>query len=154
MVEVVLFVVAGVIVVCIGLVAVGRETARLAGTARPAVFELEEAVVYIAARLDMPAAGRLTPDDVRWMLHTDADELEAATAKADQVELGSSVIDADATAARLLRAAERDGRTYESDDVLAVLAIFEDYLAEIKAVGPRAQLPGAKDASGSPGLEA
>lgn len=145
----VLFVLAGVLVVVIGLVAVGRETARLAGTARPAVFELEEAVVYIAARLEMPAAGRLTPDDVRWMLHTDADELEAATVKADRVELGSSVIDADATAARLLRAAELDGRVYEGEDVLAVLAIFEDYLAEIKALGPRAQLPEAAESTGS-----
>lgn len=138
MIAVVLFIVAGVLVVAIGLVAVGRETARLAGTARPAVFELEEAVAYISARLEMPAAGRLTPADVRWMLQTDADALEAATVNPDRVDLGTEVLDGDAMAARLLQAADLEGREYGSDDVQAVLEILQRYLSDIDAVGPTA----------------
>lgn len=144
MIEVVLFVIAGVLVVVIGLVAIGRETSRLAGTARPAVFELEEAVAYIADRLEMPAAGRLTPADVRWMLQADAELLEDATAHPERVELGAEVLDEDATLARLLHAAELDGRDYVADDVLAVLTVLARYLRDIRAVGPRADLPGTE----------
>ena len=48
------------LVVVIGLVLVGRETARLAGSARPAVFDMEQAVDFIAERISPEAQGRLS----------------------------------------------------------------------------------------------
>jgi hypothetical protein len=70
-----------VIVVVIGLVVLGRETARLADVARPAVFDLTEAVDFIADRLPYETQARISHDDVRWVLLADADLLEDATAE-------------------------------------------------------------------------
>ena len=73
-----------VLVVVIGLVVIGRETARLASQARPAVFELAEAVDFIADRLPLETQARISHDDVRWLLLADADLLEEATADPDE----------------------------------------------------------------------
>lgn len=80
-----LFAVLGlVVIVVIGLLLVGRETARLAGAARPAVFDLTEATEYIADRLAPEVQARISHDDVRWVLLADADLLEEATADPDE----------------------------------------------------------------------
>ncbi len=80
-----LFAVGGIVlVVVIGLVVIGRETARLAAQARPAVFDLAEAVEFIADRLPLETQARISHDDVRWLLLTDADLLEEATADPDE----------------------------------------------------------------------
>jgi hypothetical protein len=55
------------------LVAVGREALGGATRARPAVFDLEEAVAFISEGLPPDVASRLTYDDVRWVLRTDVD---------------------------------------------------------------------------------
>ena len=68
------------VVVVIGLLFVGRETARLARSARPAVFELTEATEFIADRLPPETQARISHEDVRWVLLADADLLEEATA--------------------------------------------------------------------------
>lgn len=73
-----------VMIVVLGLVLVGRETARLAGSARPAVFELNTAVEVIADELAPEAQARISHDDVRWVLLADADLLEEATADPDE----------------------------------------------------------------------
>ncbi len=73
-----------VIVVVMALVLIGRETARLAGAARPAVFDLTEATDFIADRLAPEVQGRLSHDDVRWILLADADLLEEATADPEE----------------------------------------------------------------------
>ncbi len=70
-------------IVIIGLVVVGRETARLAGSARPAVFDLAEAVHFIADRLPADIQARISHEDVRWVLLADADLLEQATGDAN-----------------------------------------------------------------------
>lgn len=77
----VIFAVLGlVMVVAIGLVVVGRETARLSTTARAAVFDVSEAVDFIADRLLPTTQARISHDDVRWLLLADAELLEVATA--------------------------------------------------------------------------
>ncbi len=68
-----------VVVVVIGLLVVGGETARLARKARPAVFDLAEATEFIADRLPASTQARISHDDVRWVLLADADLLEEAT---------------------------------------------------------------------------
>lgn len=69
-----------VVIVVIGLLVVGRETDRLARSARPAVFDLTAATEFIAERLSVETQARISHDDVRWVLLADADLLEEATA--------------------------------------------------------------------------
>jgi len=128
-------------VVVLGLVVTGRETARLSAQARPAVFDLEEAVGFIGERLADDVAGRLTPTDVRWILQADADSLEAATADADIIELGPEYLDEDAALARVLSVADDEDRGLDDADIAAVLAERSAYLEAIGAVGPQADRP-------------
>ncbi len=128
-------------VVVIGLVVIGRETFRLRTTARPAVFDLEEAVGFISDRLPDEVAARLTPDDVRWVLRADADSLEEATESSDVVELGPEYLDEDAALARVLAVADDEDRGLDDADIAAVLAERSSYLELIGAIGPQADRP-------------
>ncbi|MCB0965050.1 MAG: hypothetical protein KDA98_17370 [Acidimicrobiales bacterium] len=126
-----LFAVLGlVVVVVIGLVVLGRETSRLAVSVRPAVFDMAEAVEFIADRLPPEAQARLTHDDVRWVLLADADLLEAVA--------GEGEVDPDEAVARILDRADGSGRELEDADVVAVLEGRTDYLVAIGAIGPEA----------------
>jgi hypothetical protein len=145
------FAVVGLVaVVVIGLVVVGGETARLAQVARPAVFELDEAVDFIADRLPQDSQARLTHDDVRWILLADADLLEESTAgppdrrypwsrKPPAPDLPVEVVDEDKAIARIIASAEAEGRDLADEDIAAVLQTRLDYLEAIGAVGPRAE---------------
>jgi hypothetical protein len=133
----VLGVVAIVAVVVMGLVVIGRETNRLAHTARPAVFELEEAVQYIVDRLPDASSARLSLDDVRWILRADVDLLEEATADPDSPD-DPEVVDEDDAVARILGAADDSGRDLVDEDVVAVLDGRSAYLRAIGAIGPEA----------------
>ncbi len=124
--------------VVLALVVVGREVALGASRARPAVFDLEEAVAFISDGLPAGPAGRLTPDDVRWVLRTDADRIEEATADAEHLELGSEILDEYAALARVLGAADRAERDVSDADVAAVLSGRTQYLEAIGAIGPAA----------------
>lgn len=129
------------LVVAIGLVLIGRETARLAAAPRPAVFDLAVAVEFIADRLPAETQARLSHDDVRWILLADADLLEEATATpvptGDGLDdlLDGSFVDEDVAVARIFEAAERDGRELADEDVAAVLVRRLEYLEVIGAVG-------------------
>ena len=126
-----LFAVLGlVVVVVIGLVVLGREASRLATSVRPAVFDMTEAVEFIADRLPVDAQGRLSHDDVRWVLLADADLLEAVAEEGE--------VDPDEAVARILDAADRSGRELEDGDVVAVLEGRTAYLEAIGAIGPEA----------------
>jgi hypothetical protein len=130
-----LFVVVAVVaVVIIGFVVVGRETSIQAARARPAVFELEEAVTFIADVLPEDVASRLTHDDVRWVLRTDVDLLEEATVERDTE--GIRVVGEDQAIARILGAAGAADRDLSDADVVAVLDARSRYLEAIGAIGP------------------
>ena len=129
------------LVVLIGFVAVGREAGLLAATARPAVFDLEEAVEFIADRLPPEVAGRLTHDDVRWVLRADVDHLEEATDDGDP-RRRLEVVDEDTPVARILARADDAGRDLADEDVVAVLEARMAYLDAIGAIGPRVAEPG------------
>lgn len=137
-VMVVLAVIAAVGVVVIGLVVVGRETALLSGQARPAVFDLEEAVGFISDRLPDDVAGRLTSDDVRWVLRSDAETLEEATESAELVQLGPEYLDEDAALARVLAQSDVESRGLSDADIATVLEGRTAYLQAIGAIGPEA----------------
>ncbi len=139
-----------VAVVIIALVVVGGETARLAGVARPAVFDLGEAVDFIADRLPGDVQARLTHDDVRWVLLADADLLEAYTAgpaerrypwsrRPDQPgDEPDAIVEEELAVARILELSDSSGRALLDEDIVAVLNVRLDYLAAIGAVGPQA----------------
>ena len=138
-----------VAVVVIGLVVVGGETARLATVARPAVFDLAEAVDFIADRLPADSQARLSHDDVRWVLLADAELLEESTAgpperrypwsrRPPAAVMPTEVVDEDVAVARVLAHADAAGRDLVDEDVVAVLDTRLLYLEAIGAVGPRA----------------
>ena len=127
-----------VVVVVIGLVVLGRETARLAAAPRPAVFDMAEAVDWIADRLPSDTQARISHDDVRWVLLADADLLEEAEAFDDPDADEDHVVDEDAAVARILAAADASGRELLDEDVVAVLDGRLAYLEAIGAIGPRA----------------
>ena len=138
-----------VIVVVIGLVVLGRETARLADVGRPAVFDMTEAVDFIADRLPAATQARISHEDVRWVLLADADLIEDATAElppepddddeddADPA-LEPQVVDEDAAVARILELADESGRELADEDIVAVLDARLAYLEAIGAIGPQA----------------
>ena len=132
-----------VIVVVIGLVVLGRETARLATAARPAVFDMTQAVDFIADRLPAETQARISHDDVRWVLMADADLLDEATAEPDPhapdpLEELPQIVDEDAAVARILELADSSGRDLADEDVVAVLDARLAYLEAIGAIGPEA----------------
>jgi hypothetical protein len=130
-----------VVVVVIGLVVLGRETARLSSAARPAVFDLTEAVHYIADRLPADVQARISHDDVRWVLLADADLLEQATAELDPEvddDDDPEVVDEEAAIVRILALADAGGRELADEDIVAVLDGRMAYLEAIGAIGPEA----------------
>lgn len=131
-------VVAAAVVVVIALVAVGREVGRLEARTRPAVLQIDEAVAYIAERLPSEVAGRISHDDVRWVLGADADLLEEVTDETVDPD-EEDVVDEDAAVALILSRAADERPDLSDDDVVAVLGARLEYLAEIGAIGPEAR---------------
>lgn len=126
------------VVVAIAFYAIGREVARLERTVRPAVYEVEEAVHHIASALPEDVAGRLTHDDVRWILRVDAEELELATAEAVAAGDLDEVVDPDGAVGRVLARLEAERPDLSDVDVVAVLDARLDHLRLIGAVGDQA----------------
>ena len=140
-----LFVILGIVlVVVIGLVVLGRETARLSVAARPAVFDMTEAIEFIADRLPAETQARISHDDVRWVLLADADLLEEAEAAETQDlpdDADPQVVDEDGAVARILELADGSGRDLADEDIVAVLDARLAYLEAIGAIGPQASSP-------------
>jgi hypothetical protein len=150
--EVALFAVVVLVVVVIALVLVGRETARLAAAARPAVFDVGEATDYIADRLSPAAQGRLSHDDVRWILLADVAALEAATADLaekrypwskppvdDDAAQAEATVDEDDAVARVLALADDTDLELDDVDIAEVLDLRASYLEAIGAIGSEAE---------------
>lgn len=136
------------LVVAIALVVVGRETERLAAQPRPAIFDIHEAVVWIADRLAPGVQGRLSHDDVHWILHTDATLLEDVSRDPTEgpypwVRLEDEpvddpdawTVDENLAIARILAAAEEAGRDLDDVDIAEVLETRARYLRAIGAIG-------------------
>lgn len=135
--------VALVLVVAIAMYAVGREVVLLEDRARPAVFELEEAIEFIADRLPDAVTARVSHDDVRWVLRTDAEVLEQATAEAVARGDVDEVVDDDDALARVLGRTADERPDLADEDVVAVLDARTEYLRAIGAIGAEADPPPA-----------
>ena len=130
----------------IAAVVVGRESSRLAGEAPRPVFDLDEAVEWVAAQLPFEVSAVLSHDDVRHILRWNLDELAAVGLSAPASPPGKPPVvpeelvvvgDSDAVAAVLARA-RGAGRELTAEQVSAVLEAQFQYLEAIGAVGPLA----------------
>lgn len=147
-------VIAALVVVVIGLVAVGAVTGRLAGQSRRSVFDLAEAVQYIATRLPGDATAVLSYDEVADIVgwHLDYLETKGVAGRSDQ-ELdeppsGPIITDDDEGVAYVIGRANDAGIELDDVHVFQVLEAEQHYLRAIGAIGgevPEPRDPGEAD---------
>ena len=151
---IVFIVVAALLVLVIGLVAVGQLAGRLAAQPPTSLYDLDEAVEFVADRLPEDVTADLTYDDVRKMLTWHLDYLRdrgIARSQGENELVSGPLVAAedDALAYVLGRAAEAD---LEIDDVWVaqVIAGNEAYLEAIGAIGAELDALADADESGDP----
>lgn len=160
---IVILLLAGFLIFAIAAVTIGRVAATGARTARQAVFDLDEAVDFVADRLPYELQARMSHDDVRAVLAWYLDELEAERVAYERDELRlpddpsidpvprddsdedgvadvpeTIVLDEQTLAARVIGRAEEAELGLSDVDVLLVLEEGEHYLQAIGAVGGEA----------------
>lgn len=145
---------AAVVVVVIGLVAVGRVTFSMADEPPQSNYDLDEAVEFVADQLPEDATAQLSYDDVRALLGFHLDYLEAkgvareVDTRGDEDHppawgpvVGPLVADDDEALPYVIMRAADDG--LEVDDVHVVEVVEADlaYLEAIGAIGRPVPLP-------------
>ena len=130
------------LVMAVAAGAIGREARRLDSLPPRAVFDLEEAVLWVADHLPDDVTAQLSYDEVRQVLDHSLDHLRAlglaGSTTGEPVE-GEVVVDeADAVAAVLDRSVQA-GMEISPHQVQAVVAAQLAYLQAISAVGPPAE---------------
>jgi len=140
MIVVVLAVVAAVLVVVIALVAVGRESFTLGAQPKQALFDLEEAVEFVAERLPDEVTAVLSYDDVRSILRWHLEYLRdrGVPARRDQTGGGPVVVEDDEGIAWVLGRADEAGLEVTDAEVAIVLEVELAYFAAIGAIGGEA----------------
>ncbi|WP_133869617.1 hypothetical protein [Ilumatobacter fluminis] len=143
----VFMVVAALLVFAIAAGTIGREAHRLDAIAPRAVYQLDEAVDFVADRLPEASQARLTPAEVqtllvahlRWMHDNGLQPDKAVDAK--QVIDDDVVVTEDALVAYLLAEAEAgDVDLLDDVDAVNVVEAHLAYFEAIGAVGPQAPL--------------
>ena len=148
-VAVVLIVLAGLLVVVIALVAVGREAFTLGAQPKQAHFDLEEAVEFVADRLPEEVTARLSFDDVRSLLRWHLEYLRnrGVPVRRDQAGQGGPVVvEDDEGIAFVLGRADQDGLDVTDTEVAVVIDAEIAYFEAIGAIGapaPDLEDPGA-----------
>ena len=127
----------------IAAVVVGRETGRLAEQAPRPVFDIEEAVAWVAGALPEDVTAVLSHDDVRQILRWNLEYFRtrgarsngssASGAAADVVVGGGETVD------NVLRQARSVGLGYTAPQAHAVFDAQMAYLEAIGALGPGPQ---------------
>ena len=130
-------VVAGIAVVVIALVAVGREAFTLSAQPKQAHFDLEEAVEFVADRLPDEVTAILSYDDVRSILRWHLEYLRdrGVPARGDLVDGGPVVVEDDEGVAWVLGKADEVGMDVTDAEVAIVLETELEYLEAIGAIG-------------------
>ena len=146
----VFFVLGGVVVLAIAFVALGQAVARLELQHPPAVFEVVEAVRWIAARLPDEVTARVSYDDVEMVVgwHLDwftdvgvSSEHGEELAGEGVVHEGAVAVEdvaVEAVVARAVAEAAAGGPTIDPVAVVCVLDLQMQYLREIGAVSAAA----------------
>ncbi len=132
-----------VVVFVIAAMAVGRESNRLAAQAPRPVFDLDEAVAWVAEQLPFEVSAVLSHDDVSRILRWSLEHLQEA-GTTDDAGAGDpalppspfSVVEEQEAVERVLNRAALGGFDYTSPQVQAVLVAQMAYLDLIGAMGP------------------
>lgn len=138
-------VLAGVTVFVIAAVTIGREARRLDAVAPRAVYDIDQAVDFVADRLPEQTQARLTPDELQQMLVLHMRWLHAQGLQPDKVvdrtqDISELVlVTEDQLSAYLLAQAGLAGVELLDDvDVVHVVDAHLAYFEAIGAVGPTA----------------
>lgn len=126
-------VLAAVLVFVIAAVAVGRETGRLATASPRPVFDMDEAVEWVAERLPDSVTAQLSHGDVRQIMQWSLDQLSVTPE--DEV----LVVD-DETLAYVQVRAREGGFDWTEGQIQAVLDVQLGYLEVIGAAGPEREI--------------
>ena len=141
----------------VGLAAyvVMRVSSRLAHTRARAVYDLFEAVEFVAERLPDALSAKLSYDDVEAVLLWRLDHLRLrgsatygradVTATAGESRDEQVVTSDDDSVDFVLAKASKSGRDIEALDVVVVLDLESQYLEAIGALGPPAEDTGSQD---------
>jgi len=144
---IVILIVAGVIVFAIAAGTVGREAHRLDALAPRTVYEIEQAIDFVADNLPAAAQARLTYDELEQLLTFHMRWLHAKGLQPDKVmdrrqDIALPIIvDETSEVAFLLARAEEAGMDVLDEDVAHVIDTHTGYFAAIGAVGPQANDP-------------
>lgn len=131
------------VVLVIAAVAVGRESNRLAAQAPRPVFDLDEAVAWVAEQLPFEVSAVLSHDDVSRILRWNLEHLQEG-GQADATSAGDSdlppsplsVVEEQEAVQQVLDRAAAGGLDLTASQVEAVLEAQLAYLDLIGAVGP------------------
>jgi hypothetical protein len=134
-----------VVAFVVAAVAVGSVTAQQSTKARPAVYDLNDAVEFVADRLDPDVTAVLSYDDVRQVLLWHLAFLQqkgVASYGADaDVAPGLVVLTDDEPLAYILGRADDSEVEITDEQVVAILAAQEAYYRSIGAYGPQVSGP-------------
>lgn len=146
--------VAAVLTFAIAAGVIGREAHRLDSVAPRTVYDIDEAVEFVADRLPAASQARLTPDELATMLALHLRWLHDKGLQPDRVVdrrqdiTATTIVTDDSVVAHLLGEADSSGITVLDDvDVVNVVDAHLAYFDAIGAIGPTARLDGA-DADG------
>ena len=123
----------------VAAVVVGREARRLAAQPPRPVFDLNEAVEWVATHLPYEVSAVLSYDDVRRILDWHLDFLRSKGVSGNGSSAhpeGPIVVGGAETAEYVLMRAEASGAEYTPTQVHAVLEAQMTYLESIGAIGP------------------
>ncbi len=140
-------VLAVVLTFVIAAVSVGLVSGSLAQRPRRSVYDLEEAVEFVADRLPDDLTAAVSFDDVRSVLlfHCDylADKGVASERTADDIGAGLVVVPDDEPTAFVLGKISEAGVELSDEDVVTILEVELSYYEAIGAIGPQLQGPPA-----------
>ena len=127
------------LVLAVAAGAIGREARRLDGLPPRAVFDLDDALVWVAEHLPDDVTAVLSFDEVRTLLDWGLEHLRslgvAGRTTGERVE-GRIVVDEASVVDNVLGRAYAAGMDVTPAQVQAVLSAELGYLATISAVGP------------------
>ena len=136
---------AAVLTFVIAAVSIGVVSRSLATRPRRSVYDLEEAVDFVADRLPEEVTARISFDDVRQVLlfHCGylADKGVASERTADDIGTGLVVVPDDEPVAYVLGRVEEAGLDLDDGDVVTILDVEVEYYRAIGVIGPRLDEP-------------
>jgi hypothetical protein len=129
----------------IAAVSIGVVSGSLASRPRRSVYDLEEAVVFVAERLPDELTARASYDDVRSVLAFHCDYLAAKGVASERTadDIGSAlvVVPDDEPVAFVLGRVEEERLELSDTDVVAILDAELEYYRAIGAIGPQLDGP-------------